>query len=550
MPTNAELIQQGLLHHRSGQAALAMDRYTEVLRNDPRNADALYYIAVLACQEGQFQQGIDLARRSLSMQPRQARAHNLIGNASDRLDRRQDALAAYDEALRLDPNLAQAHGARAAMLADEQPEDALKGFTRALALNPNSVPDLINRGGLLSALGRLAEALADFDKALTLAPPDPKLLMNRADALGLLERYTEADAVYDEVIKRDPKLALAYAHKGLAQKYLRRFDEARKLLERALTLDGEDATIAFALAMLLLQTGEWKKAWPLFERRAAMPKPAYTPLDYPPWNGEAPGDFRLVLLSEQGLGDTVQFGRHAALLAGRGHAVTLVTLPVLAPLMRTLPGVERVVTSADELAGDKRRVAWLPLMSTPRMLHLTPDTIPEQQPYLAADPARVARWAEKLGGGCKVGIVWQGVKNAQPLADFAPLAGIEGVRLISLQKGAAADQIDGVAFAARIERPLDANDFSAEALLDTAAVMANLDLVVTINSMPAHLGGALGRPVFLALPYVPDWRWLLEGDTTRWYPTMRLFRQDARRQWAPVFARIAEAVQAKAAALS
>jgi hypothetical protein len=216
--------------------------------------------------------------------------------------------------------------------------------------------------------------------------------------------------------------------------------------------------------------------------------------------------------------------------------------------MRTLPGVERVVTSAEELANDKRRVLWLPLLSTLRALHLTPDSIPDQKPYLAAEPERAARWKEKLGDGFKVGIVWQGVKNAQPLTDFAPLAAIDGLRLISLQKGLGAQQIDLVPFAARIERPLDANDTSAEALLDTAAVMANLDLVVTIDSMPAHLAGALGRPVFLALPYIPDWRWMLTGETTRWYPSMRLFRQDAGRQWAPVYARIAQAVRERIAA--
>ncbi len=135
------------------------------------------------------------------------------------------------------------------------------------------------------------------------------------------------------------------------------------------------------------------------------------------------------------------------------------------------------------------------------------------------------------------------MKNAQPLADFVPLADIPGVRLISLQKGAAARQIGEVSFGSRIERPLDPDDLSAEALLDTAALMASLDLVVTIDSMPAHLAGALGRPVFLALPQVPDWRWMLTGDTTRWYPSMRLFRQDATRQWTPVFKRIADAVR-------
>jgi hypothetical protein len=235
-------------------------------------------------------------------------------------------------------------------------------------------------------------------------------------------------------------------------------------------------------------------------------------------------------------------------LAGRGYPVTLITRDVLAPLMKTLPGVERVVTSADELKTDPRRVLWAPLMSLPRLLHLTPTAVPAQQPYLSAEPERVARWAEKLTGeGLKVGIVWQGstTTSAAPLAALAPLADIPGVRLISLQK-----QPDGaiaqVPFAGKIERRIDENDLSADGLLDMAAVMANLDLVVSIDSMPAHLAGALGKPVFLALPFVPDWRWLTGRDDTPWYQATRLFRQAGDRLWEPVFARIAEAVRQRA----
>ena len=184
-------------------------------------------------------------------------------------------------------------------------------------------------------------------------------------------------------------------------------------------------------------------------------------------------------------------------------------------------------------------------MSTPGLLHLTPDTIPEQEPYLAAEPARAARWHEKLGDGFKVGIFWQGTTrdSAAPLAALAPLAEIDGVRLISLQKGAAAAEIAQAPFGGRIEQVLDANDLGAEALLETAALMANLDLVVSINSMPAHLAAALGRPVYLALPRVPDWRWLTQREDSPWYPTMRLFRQEQRGEWAPVFARIAAAIR-------
>ena len=372
-------------------------------------------------------------------------------------------------------------------------------------------------------------------------------MVNRANALAMLGRFAESEQAYGDAIARDPKLSIAYAHKGLAVKHQGRFAEARKLMEQALAMQPKDADSAFALAQLMLLTGDWRPAWPLFESRAVLPQPAFAPLAGERWQGQAPGDFRLVLLAEQGLRDTVQFSRYASLLAGRRHDVTLLAPPLLAPLLRSLPGVERVASSLEEIADDKRRYVWLPLLSTMGALHLTADTVPRQEPYLAAEPERAARRAERLGDGFKVGINWQGATRARsaPLAALAPLAEITGVRLISLQKGPAAAEIAQAPFGGKIEVVLAADDFSAEALLDTAAVIANLDLVVSIDAMPAHLAGALGRPVLLALPQVPDWRWLLEREDTPWYPTMRLFRQDQARDWTAVFARIAEALGAR-----
>lgn len=545
--TAAQLIEQGLFHHRQGQIPLAMERYTEVLRNDPQNADALYYVAVVACQEAQFKQGADLARKAIAAGANTAKAHNLLGQALDRLGEPLEAIKSFDQAIAIDPNFAEAHGNRANILADaDLPAEALKSFDRALALNAASPADWINRGALLQDMGRHAEALDSYDKALALVPQAPTVMMNRANALAMLNRFAEAEAVYDAVIKANPKNSLAYAHKGLALKHQGRFEDARAALEHALTIEPNDAATNFALGNLLLLMGDWRKGFPLFERRAQLPKPAYEPLDYPPWNGEPVGDFRLVLKSEQSLGDTVQMARFAALLAGRGYPVWLMTHDALAPLMRTLPGVERVITSADDLKADKRRVLWAPLMSTPRLLHLTPNAIPAQDAYLKPEPARVARWAERLGAdGFKVGVVWQGsaAGSAAPLSELAPLAGIPGVRLISLQKQPGAAEIAGVPFGAAIERILNDTDMGAEGLLDMAALTANLDLVIGIDSMPAHLAGALGKPVFLALPHVPDWRWLTDRTDTLWYPHMRLFRQATDRQWGPVFAQIADALR-------
>jgi tetratricopeptide (TPR) repeat protein len=545
----ADLLQQGLFHHRRGELGEAMQRYSEVLRTDPGHAEALYYVAVIACQEEQFKQGIELGRKALAAGPPQARVHNLIGKAHERLGEHLEAIKAFDAAIAVDPDFAEAHGNRAALLAAAGlPDEALQSFDRALALDPKATPDWINRGALLQELDRHEEALASYDRALALSPLDAGIMLNRANALAMLAHFAEAEQVYDRAIAGDPKLAIAYAHKGLAVKHQGRFAEARKLMEQALAMQPNDHGTAFALAQLMLLTGDWRPAWPLFERRGSLPRPAYAPLEAPRWQGQLPADFRLVLLAEQGLGDTMQFSRYASLLAGRRYDVTLVAPPVLAPLLRSLPGVERVASSAEELADDKRRYLWLPLLSTMGALHLTPDTVPQQGPYLAAEPDRVTNWRQRLGGGLKVGLAWQGSTRASaaPLAALAPLADLAGIRLISLQKEPAASEIAQVPFRASIERPLDASDLSAEALLDTAAVMANLDLVVSIDSMPAHLAGALGRPVFLALPQVPDWRWFIGRDDTPWYPTMRLFRQDDSRRWQPVFERMAAAIGERA----
>jgi tetratricopeptide (TPR) repeat protein len=548
-PSAAQLLQQGLFHHRRGELAAAMDNYTKVLRNDPQNAEALYYVAAVACEEGQLDEGISLARRALEHGPPEARMYNLIGKALERKGDFLEAVKSFDAAIALDANFAEAHGNRAAILADAgMPDQALAGFERALALDPTAAADWINRGALLQGLGRHEEALASYDKALALAPDDTTAQMNRANALAALGRFEEAEAVCDGVIARAPAEPRAYARKGVAVMQQGRFAEARALLDQARRMNDQDAEAAYGLASLLLLAGEWRAGFPLFEARAHLPRPAYRPLDDARWRGQPPGDYRLVLLCEQDAADTVLFSRYAALLAARRHAVTLVSPPALAPLLRTLPGIEQVVTSPDELRGgtDTRRIEWAPLLSTMGLLHLTPDTVPAQEPYLAAEPARVARFAERLGGDSfKLGIAWRGTtrNDSAPLAALAPLAAIDGVRLIALQAGPAMQEAAQAPFGAKIEQVPGAGDMSAESVLDTAALIAACDAVVSVDCLPAHLAGALGKPVELALPHVADWRWLLERADTPWYPAMRLHRQDAARDWAPVFARIAETLR-------
>jgi tetratricopeptide (TPR) repeat protein len=543
----APLIQKALSLHRGGAVAEAARLYSEALAQEPRNADALCYLAMIYCQQGRFPEGRDLLLQAIAVAPKRASAHNLLGMAHHRTGELNAALASFDAAIACQPDLADAHGNRGSVLNDlNRVSEAIDSYDRALALNPSSLADWCNRGTALHLLGRNDEALASFDHALALDPTLVEIHTNRGNALAVLERFDEAIAAYDHAIALRPHFARAHAQKGLALKNLDRLDEARSLVERAKALQPNDPTIAFTLAQVLLQRGEWRQAWPHYERRVDMANPAYTPLLSRRWIGELPDHHRLVVLTEQGLGDAIQFSRYAVLLAARGQAVTVLTHPTLQPLLSTLPGVERVVTTTDELARDPRPFRWLPLMSLPRALHLMPNSITEQDPYLSADPDRASSWAERLGKhGFKIGIVWRTARpdKAAPLSEFAPLAEIDGVRLISLQKQPGSIEIEQAAFQDRIERPTDEADVGADALLDIAAIMKNLDLIVSVDTMAAHLAGALGRPVFVALRWVADWRWLRNRSDSPFYPTMRLFRQSAHGGWRDVFAEIAVAAR-------
>src|SRR5215472_6725714 len=251
-----ELIQQGLVHHRAGQISLAMDRYTQVLRNDPRNADALYYIAVVACGEGQFQQGIDLAHRSLAYRPEQARVHNLIGQALHRMGKVEDALKSFESAIECDANLGDAYSNRANMLSElGRNSEALSSFDLALAIDPISAPDWINRGATLHSAGRLDEAIASYDKAIELDPDFCVPHCNRGHVLTDLGRDGEALEGYDRAIALEPKMAEAYLARALALKRLSRLDDALASVEKAIGIRADVAKMHEARASLLRSLG-------------------------------------------------------------------------------------------------------------------------------------------------------------------------------------------------------------------------------------------------------------------------------------------------------
>ncbi|MGO9851018.1 MAG: tetratricopeptide repeat protein [Steroidobacteraceae bacterium] len=586
------LRQRGMALHRAGQLAQAERIYAEVLRQDPgdwrahlslggallalrRQGEALAeFDAALAlqpdCVEAHHGRGMTLLQlmrseaalasfeRALALEPQSAELCNSRGNALRRLKRLPEALASYERALALQPDLAAAHNNRGLVLqAAGTPREAAVSYERALALQPQFAEAYNNLGTVQCELGEPAAAIASYGRALALQPGMRGVHGNLGNALRDLERPAEALAQFEQALLEAPESAVSHCNLGNALLDLQRLAAAIGSYDRAIALDAHYAQAYFNKSVCLLLSGDFAHGLPLYEWRKQLAHALAPPLAAPAWDGTQELAGRsLLVYADQALGDTLQFCRYAHLAQQRGAQVILRAQPQLAELLATLGTGVRVVAPGEEPQHCDYQCA---LLSLPLALRTTLQTIPHAVPYLKADPRRVSEWRERLGpAGFKVGIAWQGSRNridvgrSVPLAMFAPLAGIPGLRLISLQKGEGVEQLQREAGAMPLELPGEAFDTGPQAFLDSAALMQHLDLVITCDTALAHLAGALGRAAWVALKYVPDWRWLLDRTDNPWYPSMQLFRQSRSGDWEGVFAAIrtelAKLVRARAAA--
>jgi hypothetical protein len=392
-------------------------------------------------------------------------------------------------------------------------------------------------------LKRFAEALVSHDRALAFRPHDVGALSNRGIALALLGRFDEALASYDRALAIRPDHAEVLNNRGKAFREVKRLDEALASYDRALRFDPGNADHHLNRALLLLLTGSFADGWHEYEWRRKTKGRGERTFNAPEWAGEDVSGECLLFYSERGLGDTIQFARFARSAASRAARVVLEVPVALEGLLQRLHGGATIVRAGAPVPDFDRH---LPLMSVPFVLGWTPEQGAAETPYLSADPVRVDRWSRRLpGGGFRVGIAWQGNPAAPadrgrsiPLRAFPPLGQIPGVRLISLQKGSGVEQMADLPPGMAVDSLGADFDSGPDAFLDTAAVMMHLDLIVTSDTAVAHLAGALGRPVWIALRHVPDWRWMLDCEDSPWYPTARLFRQRRTGDWNEVFERM------------
>lgn len=529
-----------------GRFGEALECYGAVLSLRPDDAEAWNNQGTSLHSLARFEEALESFDRALALRADCAQAHYNRACTLHSLARSAQALAAFDAALAIKPDLVEALLNRGNLLREfRRFEEALDSYERALAAAPDNAEIWNNRAQVLAALKRHAEALASCDAALAKRPDFPEAMNNRGTVLSGLGRFEEALACYDAAIALRPNFAEALCNRGLAQKELGLLPEALASYDQALAIEPEHPECQWNRAVSLLLAGSFAQGWRAYEWRRRRDNWIARDLPGPEWRGGAPANRRLYFYSEQGLGDAIQFARFAARLAKAGAHVFLEVRPCLKQLMGSLAGVSVIGKGEPLPAFD----AHLPLMSVPPLLQLAPGHFGQGVPYLSAEPERLAKWANRMPPGeFRVGIVWQGNPfgdvdrgRSIPLRAFAPLSRIPGVTLVSLQKNDGLEQLEDPC---GFEVATLGADFDAgpDAFLDSAAAIMALDLVISSDTAIAHLAGALGRPVWVALKHVPDWRWMLGRGDSPWYPSMRLFRQRQPGDWRSVFEQTAEEV--------
>lgn len=587
-PRVRKLLKKGIAHHQAGRRGQAEACYRRSLKADPRCAQALHLLGLLAQQAGQFQESIRLLGESLALnpddpdtlnsladsyigqgqiqpashclqrlaelRPQSAETHHRLGKSQEQLGEWEAATASYQRALALQPDSPDLYGSLAMLQYKQEAfAEAVESCRRALALDPNRDEIYTQLGNALTDLGNYGAAVETLRHALALKPDSPHAVFGLGYFFERKGDLASAKDAYQNALKLNPQLSGANLHLGCVQLLEGNLGEAAECFERLLKLVPDCAEARAFLGLIHLKQGNFRLGLSEYEDRWSTPYGFRFRRKFlqPLWKGEPLEGSRILLYAEQGMGDTLQFVRYVPLVAARGGKVVLEVQPRLHRLLAQTPGAVKVIRLGEALP----EVDWqCPLASLPLAFATELNTIPAKIPYVDPDPAQVQAWGQRLaalgerrysGNSLCIGLAWAGsplhpheIWRSIPLEQLAPLTSLEGTTFYSLQMGASAGQVKQLGPRAHL---IDLQDEQKD-FADTAAIVANLDLVISIDTSVAHLAGAMSKPVWVLLHKSADWRWLLEREDSPWYPTARLFRQSTLANWQDVVSQVEEAL--------
>jgi tetratricopeptide (TPR) repeat protein len=510
------------------------------------DAEACYKRARTLQEAGRFGEALPAFEQAIALKPDYAEAHNGRGIALANSQRSGEAVSSFDKAIALKPDYAEAYNNYGLVLQDlNRFDEALAQFDKAIALKPDDARIHKNRGAVLQDLKRLEESVRSYDLAIVLKPDYTDAFNNRGAVLNELTRLDEAIDSFGKALTLNPDYAEAYNNRGVALQDLGRLEEALADFDKALALRPEFSEASSNLAYCLLKIGRFERGWHLHEWRKRVPKPVGNrTLPRPLWLGrENISNATVFVHFEQGLGDTIQFSRYGKLLKERGATVVMSVQEPLYPLLKQMsPDIQVIKGSEVSSQFDYH----CPMMSLPLAFGTTLRTIPCEQRYIVADSALRKAWDERLPPPTRkrIGLVWRGNpihrndhNRSIALSSLAPLFGVDA-HWVSLQKELVpGDAAALAAFPRIVGIGTELRDFS-----DTAAVVDGLDLVIAVDTSIAHLAGAMGKPVWILLPFNADWRWLSNRDDSPWYPSAKLYRQADIGPWGGVVARVKAAL--------
>ena len=510
----------------------------------PRRAELHLKLAKLLLARGKPEEALVAFRAVVALKPDDGQSQSTLGGLLCHFGRYAEAIAPLRAASRLTNDGAVYNNLGSALRLCNRLDESLDAYQNAVRLKPDFSQAHSNLGKALLEIGRIDEAIASQQTAIKLAPNHPDAYASLGLALNNAGRFDESLAAYDNAIRIDPAHAGAHSHRATTLRSLGRLDEALDEHRAALTRDPNNADLHCNFALTLLTRGDLAQGFSEYEwRTKSRSFDSGFRSEKPRWDGGALNGRTLLIHAEQGIGDSIQFIRYAPLLAARGVRVVAKCQQPLARLFTTVGGVQTWVVGDAPLPPFD---VHCPMMSLPAMLGTTSENVPNAVPYIRAEETLVSHWRDVLGGAQRlsVGLVWRG--NPDHKQDrqrsisaeaIAPLASAEGVRFVSLQRFAAPMQKALPPGMKLLDPTDDLRDFA-----DTAALIANLDLVITVDTAVAHLAGAMGKPVWTLLAFAPDWRWMLDREDSPWYPTMRLFRQTKPGDWAEVIERVRTAL--------